>query len=373
MTTSSISAFAPGRVELLGNHTDYNQGVVLAGAIDRGLKVTGSHRPDQIASFRSPAIGNPVDVDIEDFAPQEKERWANYGLGVVKELLQAGHELGGFSAEVSGDLSPGSGLSSSAAFEVATAYFLAKLFKLDLPPEAVARLCRRAENEFVGVPSGLLDQTTSVFGRADHVVYLDCRNEEVQTIPFLPDVALIIAESGSKHSLVAGEYKARREECLAAARALNVASLRDINPQQLAERGGSLDPILRKRASHIVGENDRVWRALKCFENGDAVGMGALMNVSHESSRVDFENSTPELDALVSLAQSLPGVFGSRLGGGGFGGSTVTLVAAKDASAAADSLNREWRSRSGHAANAFVCRLADGAAALFNTSRDSAN
>lgn len=356
-----ISAHAPGRVELLGNHTDYNEGVVLAAAIDRGLTVRGTARSDGIISLRSAALAQQIEASLDDLLPLSGDKaWANYALGVVRELVAAGLPLTGFDAEVSGDLPPGCGLSSSAAFEVATACFLLKLHAVEMPRLEVARLCRHAENQFIGVPSGLLDQATSVFGRAAHVVYLDCRSEEIRTLPFPAELALVIADSGVKHSMVAGEYRERREECEAAAKSLGVQALRDVTSAQLDS--ATLDPLPRRRAAHVVGENERVWRAAEFLANADGYSFGELMNASHESSRVNFENSTPELDLLVEIARSLPGVLGSRLTGGGFGGGTVTLVEASRAEAAARELARIYTERSGPRGQAFVCRLADGAA-----------
>jgi galactokinase len=228
-----------------------------------------------------------------------------------------------------------------------------KLHGWKIPPLEVAKLCQRAENEFVGVRSGLLDQATSVFGRADHLVYLDCQSEEIRTIPFPSGFALVIADSGAKHNLLQSQYNTRRDECTAAAEALGVGSLREVTVERLEAARATLDAVLYRRAAHVVGENDRVWRAVSALENGDAAAIGELMNASHESSRTNFENSTPELDALVARARALPGVLGSRLTGGGFGGGTVTLTEA----AQAESVAAELRDH-----GAFVCRIADGAA-----------
>lgn len=358
----SASAYAPGRVELLGNHTDYNQGVVLAAAIDRGLTVTGSARDDRVIKFRAEAPTACVEVSLDDLQPQREQRWANYPLGVVQQFLRAGFELRGFEAAVSGNVPPGAGLSSSAAFEVATAGLLMQLHDLQLEPLEVAKLCQRAENEFVGVKSGLLDQVTSVFGRANHLVYLDCQTEEIRTVSFPADYALVIADSGVKHSLLQSQYNTRREECTAAANALGASTLREITPERLETARTSLDPLLFRRAAHIVGENDRVWRALEALRTNDAAAIGELMNASHESSRTNFENSTPELDQLVSVARATPGVLGSRLTGGGFGGGTVTLVRAAEAQDAAEQISAEYARQTGRATAAFVCRIADGAA-----------
>ena len=293
------------------------------------------------------------------------ERWANYPLGVVQQFLNEGYELSGFDAEVSGDVPIGAGLSSSAAFEVATAGLIMKLHEIRMEPLAVAKLCQRAENEFVGVQSGLLDQATSMFGRSDHLVYLDCQSEEVRTIPFPAGFALVIAESGVKHNLLRSLYNTRREECAAAAEALGAESLRDVTPDHLELARGSLDPVLYRRAAHIVGENDRVWRAVNALEKADVNEVGALMNASHESSRTNFENSTPELDQLVTIARSLPGVLGSRLTGGGFGGGTATLVHAAEAEQVVEDLSARYAEATGKLPPVFVCRIADGAAALW--------
>jgi galactokinase len=348
--------YAPGRVELLGNHTDYNQGLVLAAAIDRGLTVAGISRDDDVIELSSQLIDDPVTTSLSDLHPRTKGRWANYALGVVAQFRAAGHRTGGFAADVSGDLPAGAGLSSSAAFEVATAGFLMALHDLRLDPLAVAKLCRRAENDFVGVQSGLLDQATSVFGRADHVVFLDCQSEEIRTIPFPTGLVMVIAQSRGRHDLLESLYNQRRDECAAAARVLDVASLREISSAQLESARPKLDPLLRRRAAHIVGENERVLRAVEILKSGGSPSeFGALMNASHESSRSNFENSTADLDRLVEIARSRPGVLGSRLTGGGFGGGTVTLV---EAAHAVDLVSRLRT----HATAVFVCRAADGAA-----------
>ncbi len=190
-------AYAPGRVELLGNHTDYNQGVVLGAAIDRGLNITGENRKEDLITINSASMGR-AEVRCTELRPQRKQSWVNYVLGVVRELKSLGVPIAGFSADLDGNLPPDSGLSSSAAFEVATALLLLKLHPRELPPLEIAKACQRAEREFVGVQSGLLDQVTSIFGRADHAVFFDARTEQVRTIPFPHGLALIVAESGCK-------------------------------------------------------------------------------------------------------------------------------------------------------------------------------
>jgi galactokinase len=340
---------------LLGNHTDYNQGVVLAAAIDRGLTAAGIARQDESIILTSIRARDRVHVpSLHELEPLSAGHWANYPLGVVREFLRAGFEVRGFDAEISGDLPAGAGLASSAALEVAMAGLLMRLCELQIAPMEVAKLCQRAENDFAGVQSGLLDQVTCIFGRADHVVYLDCQTEEVRTIPFPVGCALIIAESGGKHALLQSFYNARREECATAADAFGVESLREVTPDHLEQGGASLDPVIFRRAAHIVGENDRVWRAIDALEAGDAEALGGLLNASHESSRTNFENSTPELDALVDLARTLPGVLGARLTGAGFGGAIVALVRRN----AANMVKEQLAAR---ATSVFICSTSDGA------------
>jgi galactokinase len=347
-------------VELLGNHTDYNEGVVLGGAIDRGLTVSGSVRDDGAVSLRSSSV-RQVRVSIEPLLRQTGDaRWANYALGVVGEFLAAGISVPGFSAEVAGDLPAGNGLSSSAAFEVATAFFLNKICHSGFAPMEIAKLCQRAEEHFVGVRSGLLDQVTSIFGKADHAVFFDVRTEEVRTISFPQDLALIIAQTGAPRELASGKYNERREETRAAAQALGVAALRDVSSGTLRART-DLAALLRRRAAHVVGENERVWRGLELLERGDGAGFGELMNQSHESSRENFENSSVELDHLVEAAQKLPGVLGSRLTGGGFGGATITLCERARANETGAALSAAYAQRTGLVPIIFVCRLSDGA------------
>lgn len=351
-------AYAPGRVELLGNHTDYNEGVVLAAAIDRGLKMSGERRSDGLITLRSASLGEFA-IRCEDLRPQKEPRWVNYVLGVVRELIDSGVSIDGFSAEIDGNLPSGCGLSSSAALEVATAFFLLKLYAVTLPPLEIAKLCQRSDHRFVGVQSGLLDQVTSIFGRSQHAVFFDARTEEVRTIPFPPGLALVVAESGTRRELADGLYNKRREETRAAAEALGLVALRDITPNELAKR--NLPSLLYRRAAHIVGENERVQRAFSLLARSDGRGLGALLNESHESSRQNFENSSAELDLLVEIARSLADVYGARLTGGGFGGATVTLCESSAAPHVANELTRAYFERTGIKARILLCAIADGA------------
>ena len=360
----TVSARAPGRVELLGNHTDYNEGVVLGAAINRLIRVSGTKNPGSVR-VTSAGFGK-IEVHPSSLRPLQEARWANYTLGVADELRRLNVPIDGFTAHISGDLPVGAGLSSSAALELASALFLLKLFAFDLPPLEIAKACQRAEHHYVGVKSGLLDQVISLFARAQHAVFFDCRSEQIRTVPFPASLALIVAESGKNRELAGGDYNLRRTETNAAARAFGVRALRDLTSAQIY---GRLDipELLRRRALHIVEENERVWRAVELLEAEDGHGFGKLMNASHESSRRNFDNSTPELDLLTSIAQQLPGVLGARLTGAGFGGATVTLCERTAADSIALQLARNYTAQMGTNAKVFVCEIADGARADYSS------
>jgi galactokinase len=357
----TVAAHAPGRIELLGNHTDYNEGLILGAAIDRGVTVAGRQRDDTVIQIRSTEFGEVV-LSLSELAPLTENRWANYALGIVRELMDAGVPIAGFEAEVSGHLSASVGLASSAAFTVAMALFLLKLHDHEIERMEIAKLCQRAEHRYAGVQSGLLDQVISLFGEADHAIFFDCRSEEVSVLRIPKHLALIIANSGQERDLSKSGYNQRRDETRAAARALQVTALRDISVAELAQQR-SLPELLRRRAAHVLEENERVWRGRAFLEAGDGAAFGALMNASHKSSGENFENSTAKLDLLVSIAQKLPGVLGARLTGGGFGGATVTLCQQSCAEAAASELSRRYLAATGIDPHAFIARIADGAQA----------
>ena len=373
-----ISVEAPGRLEVLGNHTDYNEGVVLGAAIDRAVRIRGGPRPDGRITMRSRSY-RPVEITLAELRPQQgRTSWANYPFGVASELVAMDIAVGGFSAEIESDLPAAAGLGSSAAVAVAMAFFLLKLKQRELPPLEIAKLCQRAEHRFAAVQSGLLDQVMSIFGRVNHLVFFDCRSEQIQLMPLPADLVFIVADSGIKRELAAGKYNERRAETRAAADALGVRALRDIatvaaldssrrgsakaderrtyqtENLRCSETAATEPAALFRRAAHIVGENERVWRACELLERGDAARLGKLMNESHESSRTNFENSTPELDQLVDLARKQPGVLGARLTGGGFGGAIIALCEKSCAQTAATNL-------ASVAAQTFICRPADGA------------
>lgn len=324
---------APGRVELLGNHTDYNEGFVLTSAIDRGVVVAGCAR--EVPEARVWSDSQPSAAVFDPAAPERDPAvpWANYVKGVADELNRAGATVGGFDAVIVSDVPVGAGVSSSAALEVATAFFLLTLYPHPIAGDkmGLARLCQRAENDFVGAPTGLLDQFSSVFGQEGHALFLDCRTLEHRAVALPADRArILIADSGVKHQLAAGGgYRERRAQCEEAARRIGeltgqpVRALRDVTPEMLEEAGERLDATLRKRARHIVYENLRVRMGAEALAAGNLDTFGETVSNTHESCRTLFENSCPEVDALVEIAQNHPGVYGAKLTGGGWGGCAV--------------------------------------------------
>lgn len=323
-----LKVFAPGRVELLGNHTDYNEGYVLSFAVDRGVTITGQLRPDQRIILEAVEMGDRYEGSTESVAPSATQGWANYPLGVVAQFQKRGIKVPGFEIEIRSNLPMGAGLSSSAALETATALFLQTSLNTSFAPLELAKIGQAAEHEFVGVKCGLLDQISSVFGQENHVTFIDCRTYEVQRIPLSSEVRFILANSHAKHALVTGEYNERRASCEAAARALNLAALRDATSALLESQAYRLDRIPLMRARHIVGENERVQAAIAFLKNGQLERLGELMFASHRSSQENFENSCPELDALVAAARQTSGCLGARLMGGGFGGASLNLMRA---------------------------------------------
>ena len=323
---NSITAYAPGRAELLGNHTDYNEGYVLALAVDRGTTITGHARSDRKIEIHSRVLSKTESIALDQLAAERVSPWSRYTLGVVDQFRRHDLPVEGFQAEITGDLPLGAGLSSSASLENATVLFLAKLFGAKLEPMQMARISQKAEHDFVGVRCGLLDQIASLMSKAHHATFIDCRTTEVGHVPLDGKLSVIIANSNMKHALVGGEYNERRSDCEAAAHALGVSFLRDVSTEMLTSHKSEMADRIYRRALHITGENERVLEGSAALRKGNIARFGELMFASHESSRVNFENSCPELDRLVDAARKTPGVLGARLSGGGFGGATINLI-----------------------------------------------
>ncbi len=326
-------AYAPGRVEILGNHTDYNEGFVLSAAIDAGIAYGLAPSKSAMCTVYSADFQETAAFPAAEPGRTDKERWSNYSRGVFALLRERyGFAPRGFLGTQVGDIPVAAGLSSSAALEIASGLAIAAFHDVEPLPLDLARIGQKAEHEYVGVRCGLLDQISSLFGREHALVFTDFRSLRVETVPLPPGTAFLIANTAVKHTLVDSEYNERRLRCeqasayFAGVLGPRVKALRDVTRAELEAHRGGLDPAVWKRAAHPIGENERVLEGVRLLRAGDAAGFGRLMFDSHESSRALFENSCPELDTLVEAARAIPGVLGARLSGGGFGGSIVALI-----------------------------------------------
>jgi galactokinase len=356
-------ARAPGRIEVIGNHTDYNGGTVLGAAIDRSTWVGLARRSDGVRRFASESRPGLVDIGAGDLARRGgAESWVNYPLGVLAAMRDSGVGIPeGFDYMAMSDVPPGAGLSSSAAIELASCLAFLDSAGSSVPLEKLVALGRRAENEFVGVPCGILDQGVSGFGRRDHLVYIDCRAPRFETVPLPPGSNFWIFNTHTKHALIDGLYAARHEECMEAARIMGVALLVDATPAMLAAAETRLPRPAYKRARHVIEEIARVEQAVAALRSGDLAGLGRLLFASHASSRTLFENSSPELDFLVDRLAAEEGVFGARLTGGGFGGAAMALTSDAFRRPGADRITEAYVGRFGSKPEIIHARTEDGA------------
>lgn len=367
-TQPAMAARAPGRVEILGNHTDYNGGGVLTVAIDRSVVIVGRPLKSNEVRLASQTLNDRTDFRLDAIEKDPQHPWADYAKGVLAELQHCGVEIGGFEALIGGDLPIGSGVSSSAALELATAHFMKALFPYEMDEMALAQLGRRAENEFVGMPCGLLDQFSAQFGQADSFLFLDCRTLEHHAYPLAShNVRLVLCESGVRHELVQSQYKARRQQCEQARDWLNrqyqrqAAYLCEFDWDEWCQHRDALDEETRRRADHVLLENIRVHQGRQALTGQEIAQLGELMFQSHASSRDLFENSCPELDSLVSFAQVIEGGIGAKLTGGGFGGAAVNLVDESKVAAFIDEIRRLFQERYGHPCQVLACGIGEGA------------
>ena len=353
---------APGRLEILGNHTDYNEGTVLSVAVDRAMTiaagpaapgtnncvlyddVVNSSRAFSVASIGAPARGD----------------WANYIKGIVLEFQKRGYTIPAFNAVLAGTVPLSAGMSSSAALEMAMVKAIEAIIGKELGWLDEAKIGQAAENNYVGAKTGLMDQVSSLRGKAGQLVCSDFRSLEVHNVPIPEGTAFVVANCMVKHNLT-NEYNERREACEDAARTLGVKALRDVTMDMLAAAQEKLNPVSYRRALHVVGEIDRVARGAEALAAGNVEAFGQLMFESHESSRDNFENSIPELDELVAIGRELPGALGARLSGGGFGGITVHLVRKEQAEEYMAELVKKYEEKTGITAQAMICQADDGA------------
>ncbi|GAB5559180.1 MAG: galactokinase [Synoicihabitans sp.] len=358
----AVIARAPGRIEFIGNHTDYNGGVVLGAAVDRGIWVAASPREDGRRRWKSGETGETIETGTDLTKLQGSSSWINYPQGVVAALEDFGLQAPqGFDFVVDSDLPVGAGLSSSAAIELASALAFLALTHQSVDTETLVKIGRKAENDFVGVPCGILDQGSSGFGETDKLVFIDCRGPKFSTVPIPPDTHFWIFNTHTKHALVDGLYSARHTECMAAAADLGVKFLADASLELFQSEVHQLSPTVAKRARHIIEEIDRVGRSITALESGDLDEVGALLTASHRSSQHAFENSTPELDSLVDALNRVPSVYGARLTGGGFGGAVMSLTSRDFGEAEAEVVATAYRNQWGASPQVIHMRTGEGA------------
>jgi galactokinase len=364
---------APGRVNLIGEHTDYNEGFVMPAAIGFYCWVAIGPRPGYKLVIRSQEFPGSAELDV-DHNPtpvQPSRNWSDYPIGVALQLKQSGFAVAGANLFIHGEVPMGAGLSSSAAIEVATALALTDTSGNSVDRTQLARICQRAENQFVGTQSGIMDQFISLHGRRDHALMLDCRTLQFELLPLPESVRLVICDTGVKHEHAAGEYNRRRAECEEAVQRLtaalpNIRALRDVSPQQLEQHRGLLSEVVFKRALHVVTEDERVLKSADALRTGDLHRFGKYMAESHNSLRDLYEVSCRELDLMVEIANQQEGLYGARMTGGGFGGSTINLVKDNHAETFAKNVGAAYREATGISPQTYICMPADGAARVDN-------
>jgi galactokinase len=356
----------PGRVNIIGEHTDYAEGFVMPAAINFACLAGISKRSDGKIVIYSENYGEEKTFDAGAIPAHGSKDWSDYPMGIVAILAGEGHRIPAFSLSLWGDVPLGSGLSSSASVEVATALAVLSLVNASYPGPILARLCQRAENEFVGANCGIMDQFISINAKEDHALLLDCRTLEYKLAPIPDHVALVIANTMVKHSVAGGDYKTRRAESEAACAVIashrsGVTFLRDATLEDLDKWGNEMPPKSLMRARHVIGENLRTVACCDALLRGDMNEVGRLMGEAHTSYSKDFEGSCVEADAMVALAQDLPGLIGARLTGGGFGGCTVNLVERDQASAFAQKLGVRYTAQFGIVPEIHICHASGGA------------
>jgi galactokinase len=358
---------APGRVNVIGEHTDYNDGFVLPTAIDRYAVMAADMAADgkNTIQIRDISGVEPALIDLSVPLKPGKPKWSNYPRGVIAGCLERNLNPGSLDVLLHSTVPLGSGLSSSASLEVCTATLIEAVTGRTIVPVEKALLCQKAEHEFAGVPCGIMDQFISVMGQQNNLLLLDCRSHETQFVPMNdPAVSLLVINSNVKHELANGEYAQRRAQCEAAVKILGVPSLRDATPEMLERAKGKMDDVVFRRARHVIGEIERTLHAAEGIRASNWPTVGQLMYASHQSLRDDYEVSCKELDAIVEIAEGIGikgGVYGCRMTGGGFGGCAIALVQTENVEAITEKITIDYRKKIGIAATIFVTRPAAGA------------
>lgn len=360
---------SPGRVNIIGEHTDYNEGFVLPAAIDKAVYVGISQRVDSEIHLYAVDFKESFSVTLSTLAPTEKG-WPNYIMGVVDQLQKAGHSLSGFNLVVDGDVPLGAGLSSSAAVECATVFALNELFSLNLERMAMVKMAQMAEHTFAGVKCGIMDQFASLFGRKNHVLRLDCRSLEYEYVPLkLEGYKILLLNTNVKHSLASSEYNTRRAQCEQGVAWVKehhpeVHSLRDVTMEMLNQHVAYKDDLIYRRCKYVVEENTRLLGGCEDLKRGDLPALGKKMFQTHDGLSKDYEVSCPELDFLVNAVKNNPNVVGARMMGGGFGGCTINLVREEAIDSLIDVLSKTYKTATDLDLTAYVAQIEDGSAVV---------
>jgi galactokinase len=355
----TLLARAPGRVNIIGEHTDYNDGYVLPMAIERETRIAAAPRADGRVRLLALDLGRETTFDLAALGPSATDRWSNHVRGVAAGLLAAGYPVQGIDAVMQGDVPIGSGLSSSAAVQMAAVQAFAAAGRFQVPPDQAARIGQQAEKVYVGTNCGLMDQLASALGQPDRVLLIDCRDLSFQPVPIPAGGAILIADTAVRRQLAGSAYNERRAQCEAAALTLGVPSLRDATLAMLD--AARIEPLIDRRARHVVAENERVLATVAALRSGNLATVGQLMNASHASLRDLYEVSCPELDTMVELLRAQPGCYGARLTGAGFGGCAVALMDAPRVAAAISAVSEAYRARTGLEPALYATRAAAGA------------
>lgn len=368
----SLVARGPGRVNLIGEHTDYNDGWVFPVAIDRAAYVAVAPRDDRLLRVWATQYGEEAVLDLDHAEPGVASSWGVYVLGMAAMLERDGHRLVGADMVIDGDVPTGAGLSSSAALENAVGVALAAVSGVEVAPVRLAQLGQKTENQFANVQSGIMDQMISQLGQAHHALLIDCRSYTYDAIPIPADVRIVVCDSKVSRELASSAYNERRAQCEQAVERLEqvlpgIKALRDVTPEQLEAHRDLLSPVVYRRARHVVTENARTVEGAERLRTGDAARFGELMNASHQSLRDDYEVSSPQLDLLVAAAQAVPGVYGSRLTGAGFGGCTVTLAAPEAVEDVTAAVQSAYQATFGITPDVYVSQASDGARVVRRT------
>ena len=369
-TAPTLNARAPGRANIIGEHTGYNGGFVLPGGIDRNIYTAASKSHNNIVNVYSYDFKKKISFNIDKLEYDDQNRWINYQKGVINELKSAGYEFSGFNMVIGGDIPVAAGLSSSAAVELAAAVTIRHLFRLKISSIELAKLCQRAENNFVGVKCGIMDQFASALARQDHAILLDCKTLKYEYIPIdLTDVLIVLCNTNKKRELVDSEYNRRKQECGSGAAFFKkfdnkIEFLRDVPGHLFEEKRSELSENIRKRCEHVIYENKRVVNCVKAFKKNYLADAGKLLFESHYSLKDLYEVSCRELDILVTIAEASIGSYGSRMMGAGFGGCTINLVSRQNIDEFSHRINYEYFKSTNIQPDIYICKTENGAGIL---------